>query len=94
MTRVLFVCQNDRGEHHPKGSCRQKGSDTMLKHMKSVCKQHPEWAIRATSSGCLGRCEKGPVCVLYPDDQWKTIDTTEQADEWLTKVGSKVRGIC
>lgn len=89
MTRILFVCQNDRGEQHPKGSCRQRGSNELLSHIKSMCKQNPEWKIRATSSGCLGRCENGPACVLYPNGDWPNIATTEQADEWLAKVGKE-----
>lgn len=83
MKRTLFVCQNDRGVNNPKGSCGQKGSAELLAHIKAQCKQHPEWNMRATSSGCLGRCNEGPMCVIFPNDMWQTINTVEEADIWL-----------
>ena len=36
--RHVFVCLNDRGPGHPKGSCAQKGSEALLKQLKGACK--------------------------------------------------------
>lgn len=83
--RMVFVCQNDRGPNHPKGSCAELGSAQILALMKTVCKQNPERHIKAVASGCLGRCAEGPMCVIYPDNIWQTIRTPKEAEAWLEK---------
>ena len=29
---------------------------------------------RISTSGCMGRCEEGPVAVLYPEEKWFKIE--------------------
>jgi len=37
--------------------------------------------VRVNKSGCLDRCEEGPVCVVYPEGTWYTyIDETDIDD--------------
>ena len=33
--RMLFVCLNDRGEDHPKGSCSRSGGDALLEKLRA-----------------------------------------------------------
>jgi (2Fe-2S) ferredoxin len=44
--------------------------------------------IRINSAGCLGRCDMGPVLVVYPEAVWYTYidqsDLDEIIDEHLT----------
>ena len=35
--------------------------------------------IRVNKSGCLGNCEKGVACVIYPEGIWYTIPDEEKA---------------
>lgn len=91
MKHTLFVCQNDRGSEHPVGSCKQKGSDELLDYAKSLCKENPEWNMRATASGCLGRCRDGIACVLYPDDQWVTHAERDSVEKTLQQHGDKLK---
>ena len=37
--------------------------------------------IRVNSSGCLDRCEQGPVCVVYPEGVWYTYVDETDVDE-------------
>jgi (2Fe-2S) ferredoxin len=37
--------------------------------------------IRINSSGCLDRCEEGPVCVVYPEGVWYTYVDQSDVDE-------------
>jgi len=38
----------------------------------------PQNFIRINSAGCLGRCDQGPVLVIYPEAVWYTyIDQTD-----------------
>ena len=43
--------------------------------------------LRISSAGCLGRCDEGPVMVLYPQGRWYTYvdesDLQEILDEEL-----------
>ena len=54
--RMLFVCLNDRGEDHPKGSCSRDGGAELLD------------ALRGTR--CLGQCSHGPVVNVQSEDVW------------------------
>ena len=39
--------------------------------------------VRINQSGCLDRCELGPVLVIYPEGIWYTYQTKEDVDEIL-----------
>lgn len=44
----------------------------MRKLLKESCAQDPDLKkrIRINASGCLGQCENGIACVIYPQNQW------------------------
>jgi len=37
--------------------------------------------IRINKSGCLDRCEEGPVMVIYPEAVWYTYVDQQDVDE-------------
>jgi (2Fe-2S) ferredoxin len=37
--------------------------------------------VRINSAGCLDRCDKGPVIVVYPEAVWYTYVDQEDIDE-------------
>ena len=37
--------------------------------------------VRVNPSGCLDRCEEGPVIVVYPEEIWYTYVDKEDIDE-------------
>ena len=37
--------------------------------------------MRINAAGCLGRCEQGPVIVVYPEGTWYTYVDKEDIDE-------------
>ncbi|THF64053.1 (2Fe-2S) ferredoxin domain-containing protein [Pseudothauera nasutitermitis] len=37
--------------------------------------------VRINKAGCLGRCDDGPVLVVYPDETWYTYVDREDIDE-------------
>ena len=39
--------------------------------------------IRINKSGCLDRCESGPVMVIYPEGIWYSFKNSEDIDEIL-----------
>lgn len=42
---------------------------------------HGQGHYRINSSGCLGRCEEGPVMVVYPEGVWYSYKTYNDIDE-------------
>jgi (2Fe-2S) ferredoxin len=66
--RYLFVCTNRRAEDNPKGSCAQKGSEEILRALKSALLERGlAKATRACSSSCLDLCESGVTIVVEPE---------------------------
>ena len=37
--------------------------------------------VRVNTSGCMDRCEEGPVCVVYPDAVWYTYVDESDIDD-------------
>ena len=50
-----------------------------------------EGKVRVNKSGCLDRCEEGPVCVVYPDAVWYTYIDESDIDDIIDShlVGGK-----
>lgn len=66
--RYLFVCTNRREEGNPKGSCAQKGSEEIVKRLKTaLLERGVAKTARACSASCLDLCEIGVTIVLEPD---------------------------
>lgn len=79
----VFVCTNRRPDDHPFGSCAVAGSDGLRDYMKGKAKEMGLRGVRVSSAGCLGRCDKGPVMVIYPDGIWYQPKTEADVDAIL-----------
>ncbi|MCH2547360.1 MAG: (2Fe-2S) ferredoxin domain-containing protein [Alphaproteobacteria bacterium] len=77
----VFCCENKRDKDAPRGSCKASGGAKVRDYMKSRCKKLKLPATRINSSGCLDRCEMGPVLVVYPQGIWYHCPTKEDAEE-------------
>jgi (2Fe-2S) ferredoxin len=89
----VFFCTNQRegGE----ACCNNHGAadmrDYMKKRVKGLGDRIPD-KVRINTAGCLDRCEKGPVIVVYPEATWYTYVDEEDIDEIIEShlVGGKV----
>ena len=80
----LFFCTNDRGKGADRPSCNQCGSAKLREYAKARIKQmglSGQGKVRVNTSGCLDRCEEGPVCVVYPEGVWYTYIDEQDVDE-------------
>jgi len=69
--RHVFVCTNERPAGHPKGCCKEKGSEEIRAAVKSEIKRlGVSGIVRANASGCLDACEHGVSMVIYPEGIW------------------------
>lgn len=51
--------------------------------MKSRAKELGLSGVRINTSGCLNRCEHGPVMVIYPEGVWYGYRSRDDVDEIL-----------
>ena len=88
----VFCCENERAEDAPRGSCKRLGGSEIRNYMKSRLKALKLPKARINSSGCLDRCEMGPVLVVYPQGVWYHCANTEDAEEIIQKhlIGGEV----
>jgi (2Fe-2S) ferredoxin len=91
----VFICMNQREDGRP--CCAAQGAEAAQKHAKRRIKQldlNGEGKIRINQSGCLDRCEEGPVLVIYPQGTWYTYVDTSDIDDIIDThlIGGKIVG--
>ena len=82
-TTHVFCCINEREPGHPRGCCKAKNSEAIREYLKQRVKELRLPQMRINTSGCLDRCELGPVIVVYPEGDWYHCPTVEDAEELL-----------
>ena len=84
----LFVCTNQRNNPCRK-SCGDHGVGAeALDYLKNRAKKMGlmgKGKLRITQAGCLGRCDEGPIMVLYPQGRWYTYRNEADLQELLEK---------
>ena len=79
----IFFCLNHR-EDGSRPSCAQANAEAMQAYAKGCVKDlglAGPGGVRVNKSGCLDRCELGPVAVVYPEGVWYTYVDEEDIDE-------------
>ena len=85
----LFICTNGAGAGPDgkgvPGKCGIKNAEKLWQTVKAGAREH-SWAadVRVNKSGCLGQCERGIACVIYPQNEWH-LDQNENSAETLLK---------
>lgn len=80
--RHVFFCTNLRD--NGKKCCGQGDAAALRDYAKSRLKKlglHGKGMTRTSTTGCMGRCEEGPVLVIYPDNIWYKYETKQDIDE-------------
>ena len=78
----VFFCLNQR--ENGEACCMDKGAQAAFDHMKARVKKlglNGAGKVRINRSGCLDRCELGPVMVVYPQAVWYTFVDNDDIDE-------------
>ena len=80
----VFICINQRSGCED--CCANHGTPALLGYFKDRVKAAGlagPGKVRVSKAGCLGRCDDGPVMVIYPEAVWYTFVDTEDLDEIL-----------
>jgi hypothetical protein len=89
----VFICTNAREDG--RACCADRGAQQAQEHAKRRLKaleMNGPGKVRINKSGCLDRCEEGPVIVVYPEGVWYTYVDNADVDEIIDShlVGGKV----
>ena len=89
----VFFCVNQRDG--TRTCCADKGARAAQQHAKQRIKQlglNGAGQVRINQSGCMDRCEEGPIIAVYPEGVWYTYVDLEDIDEIIDShlVGGKV----
>lgn len=84
----MFICSHERPPDASRECCAAKGSLALMKALKIAAKQKGISEIRVQKSGCLGQCEKGISCVVYPEGVWYTLTGEENIPDLLEHLHS------
>jgi len=80
----LFFCTNRRPEGADRPSCGRCDSARLRGYAKARLKAlglTGPGGVRASTSGCLDRCEEGPCLVVYPEGVWYVYIDESDLDE-------------
>ncbi|MEN9759089.1 MAG: hypothetical protein RL676_238 [Pseudomonadota bacterium] len=78
----VFFCINERDEGAVCcGGCGAGEVQAYAKEKIKSLKKNGRGAIRINRSGCLDRCDEGPVLVVYPEGVWYRYVDQHDVDE-------------
>lgn len=62
-------------------------AESLRKEVKDkAAKIWPKQDVRINASGCLGRCEEGIACVIYPEQKWLTELRPDDGDKIIKEI--------
>jgi len=83
----VFFCTNQRAAGET--CCNNAGAKKMRDYVKDKVKalgiSSDAKRIRINSAGCMGRCDDGPVLVVYPEGTWYTYVDENDIDEIISE---------
>lgn len=80
--RHIFFCLNER--KNGEINCAQYQAKKAFDHCKQKIRNADlsgQGQVRVNQAGCLGRCDQGPVAVVYPEGTWYTYVDESDIDE-------------
>lgn len=91
----IFVCASFRTTGGSQGACHKKDSNGLLQYLETELSDRDMLDVMVSSTGCLSRCEKGPVMVVYPEGHWYGEVNEERIDAVLDalKEGEPAEGL-
>lgn len=78
----VFFCHHIREEGNAKPCCGKQAEVTALReYARKKLKQMGLSSVRTSLSGCMGRCNEGPVLVIYPNSIWYKYASEQDIDD-------------
>jgi (2Fe-2S) ferredoxin len=77
----VFFCTRERSSG---ACCMNQQSGQAQKHAEDLIKTldlKGKGKVRVNQTGCLGRCEEGPLLVIYPEGRWYRYQNMQDVEE-------------
>jgi (2Fe-2S) ferredoxin len=89
----VFICTNQR--ENGEQCCNTVGGSDAFAYAKDrigALKKNGVGAVRINKAGCLGRCDQGPVMVVYPEETWYNFVDNDDVEEIIQQhlIGGEV----
>lgn len=85
-SKHMFFCINQKD--NGRKCCQDNDANSAVDFAKEMAKNlgiiGGNRGVRISSSGCLGRCGKGPSIVIYPDNVWYSYSSLEDVKKIIT----------
>ena len=82
----VFFCCNQRNAGDTCCNNHQASAlQTYAKERSAALGLKGKGSVRVNTAGCLGRCDDGPVLVVYPDNVWYTFVDKSDVDEIIAE---------
>ena len=81
----VFFCTNQRADA---ACCNNHGAQKLRDYAKQRSKDlgiAGKGGVRINTAGCMDRCDKGPVLVIYPEGVWYTYVDRDDIDEIINQ---------
>ncbi len=82
-THHILVCASFRVQGESKGVCYKRDAPALLSYLETELSDRGMDDVMVSSTGCMNRCEKGPLMVIYPEGSWYGEVNEEKIDEIL-----------
>ena len=82
----VFFCCNQRADGEP--CCNDLGATEAHAYAKeriATLQVGGPGKVRINKAGCLGRCEEGPVIVVYPEETWYRYIDKQDVEEIISE---------
>ena len=81
----IFCCVNERPDSAVRGCCKKKNSLILRNHMKKKVNELGLQRVRINQSGCLDKCESGPIMVIYPEGVWYSFKNFKDVEDIINE---------
>lgn len=82
----ILVCNSYRVAGDCKGVCNKKGAADLLQYITEEAADRG-LDVAVSSTACLNVCEKGPIMVVHPNNDWYGgVESTDVVDEILDAI--------
>jgi (2Fe-2S) ferredoxin len=82
----MYMCQVKRPPNFPKPSCVREGREDLLPYLQEKIMQKELFqSVSVVPTGCLNRCQFGPVMIVEPGSYMYVDLTKEKIDEIIEK---------
>jgi len=85
----VFICTNCKSQEEQAQHVDKENTHD-AKNLRDLTKKKSKTlfgkSVRINKSGCLGRCDEGVACVLYPSAKWLTELSSGDTDKVIEAI--------